>query len=361
MKLRNVIRRVQRLPRTAWVAPALVTIWLAQGSTFVALKVGVSTVPPFLFSGARFVLVGVLLLAWSAWKAGWRIDVDRRESLIAAATGAGFFFAGQGSATWSSQFLPAGIVAVLNSTMPLWAAMIGWVVFRTRIRILGLLGLIAGFAGVAFLAWPGTGTVIVVGPALLLVGGAACWAGAALVVNRSGIGRRPVLITALQTLVGGVLQMAASVATGEVSQAAPHALLTAIPAFIYLVMVSSLIGFPVLTWLLSQERVDIPNTAGYVAPVIALTLGWLLLGEQVTPRTLAGVAVILGGVALIVWGSASRTRSAAKAESEPTVKSKADLSRTRPSTLGPLRSLMGDASTAREPFTPLATTWWRAQ
>jgi drug/metabolite transporter (DMT)-like permease len=181
------------------------------------------------------------------------------------------------------------------------------------------------------------------------------------VVNRSGIGRRPVLITALQTLVGGVLQMAASVATGEVSQAAPHALLTAIPAFIYLVMVSSLIGFPVLTWLLSQERVDIPNTAGYVAPVIALALGWLLLGEQVTPRTLAGVAVILGGVALIVWGSASRTRSAAKAESEPTVKSKADLSRTRPSTLGSLRSLMGDASTAREPFTPPATTWWRAQ
>ena len=279
------------------------TIWLAQGSTFVVLKVGVTEVPPFLFSGARFVVVAVLLLGWSAWRAGWRMKVDRRELLLAAATGAGFFFAGQGSATWSSQFLPAGVVAVLNSTMPLWAAMMGWLVFRTRIGILGLLGLIAGFGGISFLAWPGAGTGVAVGPALFVVAGAACWATAALVVNRSGIGRRPILITGLQSLVGGMLQMTAAAVTGEISRVGSHSVVSAIPAFAYLVVVSSLIGFPVLTWLLSQVRVDIANTAAYVAPVIALTLSWLLLGETVTARTLAGVAVILAGVVLIVWSS----------------------------------------------------------
>ncbi|MDQ6790178.1 MAG: DMT family transporter [Candidatus Dormibacteraeota bacterium] len=155
MRFQDLVRRVRRLPAAAWIVAALPVVWFAQGSTFVALKVGVANVPPFLFSGTRFLIVGVLLLAWSVWRAGGRLQFDRRELLLAAATGAGLFLAGQGSASWSSQFLDPGVVAVLNSTMPLWAAVIGWLAFRTRIGILGSFGLLAGFAGVAFLAWPG--------------------------------------------------------------------------------------------------------------------------------------------------------------------------------------------------------------
>jgi drug/metabolite transporter (DMT)-like permease len=99
---------------------------------------------------------------------------------------------------------------------------------------------------------------------------------------------------------------------------APHQLVPAIPLFVYLVAVPSLIGYTLFAWLLSEVPVHVANTAVYVAPVIALGLGWLLLAEQVTPRTLGGVAVIMTGVAVVVW-SASRNRSAAGVEPEPPV------------------------------------------
>lgn len=103
-----MIRGVQRLPRAVWAAGALALVWFAFGTTFVALKVGVATVPPFLFSGARFVVVGVLLLTWSAWRARWRLEVDRQEALLATGMGVGIILAGQGASSWSSQYLAQG-------------------------------------------------------------------------------------------------------------------------------------------------------------------------------------------------------------------------------------------------------------
>jgi drug/metabolite transporter (DMT)-like permease len=99
MKFREVIGTVQRLPAVVWIIAALMAVWFAQGSTFVALKVGVASVPPFLFSGVRFPVVGVLLLLWSIWQAGGRLRFDRREVLLAGATGTGLFLAAQGTAS----------------------------------------------------------------------------------------------------------------------------------------------------------------------------------------------------------------------------------------------------------------------
>jgi drug/metabolite transporter (DMT)-like permease len=312
-----VIRRVKRLPRTAWVLAALPVLWLAQGSTFVALKVGVASVPPFLFSGARFLIVGVLLLAWSAWRDRWRVQIDRHEVFLGVVTGVGMILGGQGASSWSSQYLAPGIVGVLTSTIPLWAAVIGWLAFRTRLGgTIGVAGLFAGFAGVAFLAWPGAGAGIAIGPALFVVAGAAAWGAAVVIVSRSGNLRRPAMITCLQALIGGGLQVVVGLATGEAGQVVPHQLIPAIPVFVYLVVVPSLIGFPLLIWLLSKVPVHIANTSSYIAPVIALGLGWLLLAEQVTPRTVGGVGVILAGVALMVWSN-RRTKRAVEAEPRP--------------------------------------------
>jgi drug/metabolite transporter (DMT)-like permease len=245
------------------------------------------------------------------------MEVDRREVLLAAGRGAGMILAGQGAASWSSPYLAPGVVAVLTSTMPLWAALIGWLAFGTRIARLGSFGLIAGFAGVVFLARQGAGAGISVEPALFVVARARGWA-ATVGGSRSGILRRPVPITSLQMLVGGELQIAVGLATGEAIQVVPHQLVPAIPVFVYPVAVPSLISFPLFTWLLSELPVHVANTAAYAAPVVALALGWLLLAEQIAPRMLGGVAVILVGVVLIVW-SAGRTRPAAGAEPEPPV------------------------------------------
>jgi drug/metabolite transporter (DMT)-like permease len=289
--------------RAIWLAAALPVLWLAQGSTFVALKVGVGDVPPFLLSGARFLLVGLVLLAWAAVRSGGRIGLTRREALLAAATGLGLFAAGQGSASWSSQYLTPGLLAVLISTIPLWSAIFGRLAFGTRIGALGSLGLLFGFAGVAFLAWPGGGSGIAIGPALAAIIGAASWGAAVVVVARTGIGRRAVLVTSVQTLVGGTVQLVIGVAGGEARHLNVSALEASLPAFAWLVVVSSVLGVTLLTWLLSEVRVNVVNTASYVAPVIALALAWLLLGEQISPRTVVGVAVILIGVAAMVWGA----------------------------------------------------------
>ena len=314
-KLRDAMRCAQRLPRVAWVVAALPVLWLTQGSTFIALKIGIASVPPFLLSAARFLIVGVLLLGWSAYRAGWRLKIDRHEALLGAVTGVGMILVGQGSASWSSQYLAPGVVAVLTSTIPLWAALIGLFAFRTRLGgMLGSFGLVAGFAGVAFLAWPATGSSIALGPALVVAGGAAGWGAAVVILSRSGKLRRPLLVTALQALIGGGLQLVAGLVAGEPAHLVLQRLVPAIPAFVYLVLVASLIGYPLLTWLLSEVPVHVANTGSYVAPVIALGLGWLLLAEPVTPRTVGGVGVLLTGVALVVWSN-RRTHRTAEAES----------------------------------------------
>jgi len=310
-KMRAAIRSGQRLPRVAWVVAALPVLWLTQGSTFIALKIGIASVPPFLLSAGRFLVVGVLLLGWSAFRAGWRLKVDRQEALLGAITGIGMIMVGQGSASWSSQYLAPGVVAVLTSTIPLWAALIGLLACRARLGgMVGSIGLVAGFAGVAFLAWPATGSSIALGPALVVAGGAVGWGAAVVVLSRVGRLRRPLLVTGLQALIGGGLQLVLGLAAGEPAQLEPQHLVPAIPAFVYLVVVASLIGYPLLTWLLSEVPVHVANTGSYVAPVIALGLGWLLLAEPVTPRTVGGVGVILAGVALVVWSNRRIHRAA---------------------------------------------------
>jgi drug/metabolite transporter (DMT)-like permease len=295
---------VPRPSRAACVVAALPVLWFAQGSTFVVIRMGVAALPPFLLSGVRFLVVGALLLVWSGWRAGWRLRITRQEALLGVISGLGIILAGQGSASWSSQYLAPGAVAVLASTIPLWAALFAWLGFGARLGgAAGALGLLAGFAGVAFVAWPASGSGMAPGPALLVVAGAAAWGAAVVVVSRSGRLRRPLLVTGLQALNGGALQLAAGFATGEAAQVVQSHLLPSIPVFAYLVVVSSLVGYPLLTWLLSEVPVHVANTGAYVAPVIALVLGSLLLAERVTPRMAGGVAVILAGVALMVWSS----------------------------------------------------------
>ncbi len=303
------------LPRGAWAIAALPVVWFAFGSAFVALKVGVATLPPFLFSGSRFLLAGTLLLAWTVWRTGGHLELRRREALVAGATGAGLILAGQGSASWASQYMAPGMVAVLGSTMPLWAALISWVTLGTRLALSGMIGLVAGFAGVVFLTWPSKGPGVPLIPALVTTAGAIGWAAGALLASRAGAGRRPTLTTGLQMLAGGGLQLLVGLGTGEASRLAQPALLTALPVFVYLVAVPALIGFPLFTWLLRTVPLHVANTVAYAAPVVALTLGWLLLGEQVTARTLAGVGVILAGVAMIVMNARRPTERRSLRES----------------------------------------------
>jgi len=298
------------MSRHAWLL-ALPFTWLAFGSAFVALKVGVATAPPFLFSGSRFLIAGAALMAWVAIRSGGDLGISLRDLAIGAGAGVGMILAGQGGATWATQYLAPGMVAVLSSTMPIWAAVISRLLFGSQLSALAVAGLVAGLGGVAFLAWPGGGAQIQLLPALVTTVGAIGWASGSLIASRSRLGRRPLLLTSLSMLVGGGLQVLLGLILGEGTRLGFEQLAPAAPVWLYLVLVPALLAFPVLTWLFTRVQLDVVNTIAYAVPVVALVLGWLLLGEQVTGRTFVAVVVILAGVVMIVW-SARR-----QAEPEP--------------------------------------------
>ena len=310
-----MVQVLQLRLRHAWVL-ALPFTWLAFGSAFVALKLGLATAPPFLFSGSRFLVAGGVLLGWVALRSRGRLGVGARDLALGCAAGVGMILAGQGGATWATQYLAPGMVAVLSSTMPIWAAIISRVLFGSPLSALAGVGLVAGLGGVAFLAWPAGGPQVQPLPALVATAGALGWAAGSLIASRSEIGRRPLLLTSIAMLSGGALQVLLGLALGEGARLGLAELAPAAPVWLYLVLVPALLAFPVLSWLFSRVQLDVVNTIAYAVPVVALVLGWLLLGEQVTGRTLVAVAVILAGVVLIVWSARRPTESVSEPEPE---------------------------------------------
>jgi drug/metabolite transporter (DMT)-like permease len=301
-------------PRRLGLPVALVSLWLLFGSAFIGLKIGVTALPPFLFSGSRFLVAGAILLAWSAWRSGWRPGIGWGDVAAAGLVGLGLMAGGQGAASWASQFLSPGILAVLVTTVPVWVALFTWIFLGQRPPAPALAGIGVGFAGVVFLASPSGGAGLALLPALVVIGGAVSWAAASLYGSRTAISRRPLLATSIQLLAGGAVQVGAGLVTGQAAGLHPGALLgPAGAAWLFLLLGPSLLGFPLFTWLLASTPPPVANAQAYVSPVVALVLGWLVLGSPVGPRTLAAASVILASVALIVSSAGRRRRPAADA------------------------------------------------
>ena len=309
-----------RLPLRLQTPAVLVGVWLLFGAAFVAVRIGVhgaGAVPPFLFSGTRFLVAGAILLTWAAWRAGWRLDLRLADLAAAAVVGLGLLVGGQGAMSWASQYVPAGIVAILITTVPIWIVLFSWLFLRQRPSPLVVLGILAGFAGVAFLASPSGNAGVAVLPALVILGGGMSWAAAAVYGSRTAISRRPLTATGIQFLAGGTVQTLLGLGLGEGGGVHLAALAgSAGLAWLFLLLGPSLIGFPLFTRLMATTSPAVANTQSYVSPVVALFLGWLLLSEPVGPRTLAAAAVILASVALIVTanGRAGARRRAADEE-----------------------------------------------
>ena len=298
---------------------ALVGVWLLFGAAFVAVRIGVhgpGAVPPFLFSGSRFLAAGTILLAWSAWRAGWRLHLRLADVAAAAVVGIGLLVGGQGAASWASQYAPPGILAVLMTTVPVWIVLFSWLFLRQRPPVVVMLGILTGFAGVAFLASPSGTAGLAVVPAVVVVAGSISWAAAALYGSRTAISRRPLTATGIQLLVGGVVQTLLGLGLGEAGGVHLAALTgSAGLAWLFLLLGPSLIGFPLFTRLMATTAPAVANTQAYVSPVVTLLLGWLLLGDAVGQRTLAAAAVTLASVALIVTANGRRAARRSAAES----------------------------------------------
>jgi drug/metabolite transporter (DMT)-like permease len=304
---------------------ALVTVYLAWGSTFIALAIVVRDLPPFLAMSIRHLVAAGILLAFAlprGDRAGDRIG--RRQVAAAFVFGGLLFVTGHGALAWAQQTVPAGIAALLVGTIPIWMALMDRVAFGRRLQRSAYVGFVLGFVGLAFLFDPfGDDSVDRLG-ALVIVLSCICWAAGSLYSRGAPLPSRPLVSAGLASLCGGILLTVGALATGEVGDAdwSRDALL----ALAYLVVVGSLVGFTTYVWLLRVAPISLVSTYAYVNPIVAVGLAWALLGEEITLQMVVAGAAVLVSVAMILRSSRATvepgrgllTRRPVAAGSEPT-------------------------------------------
>lgn len=287
--------------RTAFVA-AFAAIYLVWGSTYLGIRVAVGTLPPFLMAGMRFLIAGGLLTGWLAATRGFRVTgrMWRDNAII----GALLLLGGNGSLVWAEQYIQSGLAALLVGTLPLLMVLTDWA-WRGghRPTLLTGAGLLLGFGGVAWLAAPwksaAEGGLNHGGVAAILAGGV-CWAIGSIYGRHLPAPAEALTASALQMLGGGVALMLAALAHGDFARFVPGAVSAqSWLAFGYLILVGSLVGFSTFVWLIKHSTPALVSTYAYVNPIVAVFLGWLVLGEVITARTLAAAAVIVVSVAIV--------------------------------------------------------------
>lgn len=290
--------------RDARVWLALVTVYLVWGSTFVALAIVVRDFPPYLSMAMRHLVAGGALLAF-ALPRGDRVEdrIGGKQVRAGLVFGGLLFLLGHGSLAWAQQTVPAGVAALLVGSIPIWMALLDRVAFGRRLHASAYVGFALGFAGLAFLFDPfGEGSVDRLG-ALVIVLSALCWAAGSLYSRGAALPKRPLVSAGLASLCGGALLFATSVVLGELGQV--RFSLDALLALGYLVVAGTFVGFTAYVWLLRVAPISLVATYAYVNPIVAVVLGWALLGEAITVQmAVAGSAVVVA-VALIVRASGS--------------------------------------------------------
>ncbi|HEV8599861.1 MAG TPA: EamA family transporter [Gemmatimonadales bacterium] len=282
-----------------WSFAAIYILW---GSTYLAIRVMVTAFPPFLAAGSRFLVAGGILYGWARWR-GVAAPALRLWA-YAALIGGLFFLLGNGGVSWAETRLPSGLTALLAATSPLFTAVFtsargGW----RRPAAPVIVGIFAGLGGVALLVAPGE---FIGGEHADLAGAAAitlaalAWAAGSVTSHARPLHPSPELATGMKMLAGGVLLLLTGLLGGEGARIAPEIFTPKVLlAWVYLVVFGSLIGFSAFTYLLRVTTPQKVSTSAFVNPLVAVGLGWLLLDESITPRTLLAAAIIIGAVVLI--------------------------------------------------------------
>src|SRR5580765_6064336 len=280
----------------AAVVAALATVYLVWGSTYLAIRVTDRTLPPLLMSSVRFLIAGVALYAFAA---RGRVRPTRREWLAAAIVGAALLLVGNGGVAWAETRLDSGLAALIVAIIPLYVALFDRLWFGRKLSTAAVIGLSIGFVGVALLVRPGGGNNV--GVALALVATTSAWAAGSLYARGAPLPSSPLLSAALQMLAASVFLGIAGLASGEASDVhASSFTVKPLIAFAYLVVVGSLIAFSAYAWLLKNVRISTVATYAFVNPVVAVALGTLFLGEQITaPTVFAGAAIVLAVVLIV--------------------------------------------------------------
>jgi drug/metabolite transporter (DMT)-like permease len=292
-------------PASLSVILAFAAIYIIWGSTYLAIRFAVETLPPFLMLAARFGVAGLLLYGWLRLRGLPR--PPRPEWIGSAAVGGLLLVGGTGAVAWAEQWIPSGLAALIVAIVPMWMVLLDWLrPVGRRPTATVVAGLAFGLAGVALLVGPielgGGGRMQYLGAAAV-VAGTISWATGSVFGASFRVPAVPRMAAALQMTMGGALLLTVGTLRGEWSHVDPAGIsMRSGLSLLYLIVFGSIIAFAAYVYLL---RVSTPARVGsyaYVNPVVAVFLGWALADEPVTGRTLLAAAVIITGVVLIVSG-----------------------------------------------------------
>jgi drug/metabolite transporter (DMT)-like permease len=288
-------------PSQLRIVLAFAAIYLIWGSTYLAIRFAIESIPPLLMAGVRHFTAGAVLYAVCMAQ---RIPAPKPIHW-----GSGFLLGGlmllggNGGVTWSEQYVSSGLAALVIATVPMWIAVLEWRLRGVRPRVTTIAGIAIGLAGVALLIGPGR----LLGGArpnpigvIALLFAALSWSIGSLWSRRAPLPPRPLMVVAMQMLGGGALLILAGLASGEGGRVNPAALsIRSVLSLAYLVLFGSIVGYTAYIWLLRVVAPERAATYAFVNPVVAVILGWLFAGEGLTPRMLAGTIVIVAAVALV--------------------------------------------------------------
>ncbi len=308
-----------KAPSTLGLIGGLLTLYLVWGSTYLAIRVAVETLPPFLMSGFRFLVASAIMVILIAVTRGFHFTWGQLRYNVLV--GGCMLLGGNGLVSWAEQEISSGVATLVVSLSPLFLVLLDWAVLRLsggklgdRPTLLTFVGMAVGFAGLVVLVGPdlfsGASEYSNIGRMLALVAACFFWAAGSLMNRYAREPIEPFTGAALQMFWGGVWLVATGWLIGEGVGLDVHKFTTSsLLAWGYLVVAGSLIAFTTYVWLMKHYSPSVISTYSYINPVVAVFLGWSILNETINSRIFIASAVIVLGVALI---TISRSRKGRK-------------------------------------------------
>lgn len=312
---------------------AFAAVYIFWGSTYLAIKYAIETLPPFLMAGSRFVFAGAVLLIWARFTKDYEPPKPAhwKTSFI---VGTLLLLGGNGGVVFAEHYISSSLAALLVATEPFWIVLLSWLWLKgARPNLKTILGIAVGFFGVWLLISGQTSETSATAGSMQFFGtlaviiAALSWATGSLYGLRAPVPRSSLQTAGMQMLAGGAVLLVVSLLLGEwwnfsLTQVSARSLL----GVIYLIVFGSLIGFTAYSWLLKNAQPALVSTYAYVNPIVAVFLGWLIAGETFTGQMLFGAGIIVGSVVLITshdkGGKGSKEEIEIHCSSTPTGKPK---------------------------------------
>jgi drug/metabolite transporter (DMT)-like permease len=305
-------------PSPALIWTALSAVYVIWGTTYLGIRVANETLPPLLAAGLRFLVAGAVLYAIAVRRGD--VEGDRpgpAQWRAAAIVGIALVAGGNGLVVMAERTIPSGIASLIIALVPLWMVLVDRVLLGHRAKGVTVFGLVLGFGGAALLigttafdeAAPLSGMLVAVVATL-------SWTSGSLYSRNAPLPRRPLVGAAMEMMIGGAALVVLGAARGEIPLVRFEDFsLASLLALAYLITFGSWVGYTSYVWLLRSARTTLVSTYAYVNPVVAVFLGWLILDETITIRTVIAGAVVVVAVAIIIsTGGAARREEPVEVE-----------------------------------------------